>query len=80
MAKVINCLSRPAPLLSRGLSLTNKGLVSYYGEGGGGGLQNGRVGGGGEHVKFYPYKKGGAEKVLAMLKGRHTKFWGRFAW
>ena len=21
------------------------------------------------HVKFYPYEKGGAEKVLAMLKG-----------
>ena len=32
------------------------------------GLQNGRGGGG--HVKFYPYKKGGgAEKVLAMLNG-----------
>ena len=35
--------------------------------GGGGGLQSGR----GWHVKFYPYEKGGggAEKVLAMLKG-----------
>ena len=31
-----------------------------------GGLQNGREGG---QVKFYPYEKGGAEKVLAMLKG-----------
>ena len=31
------------------------------------------------HVKFYPYKKGGAaEKVLAMLKGGHKKFWGSF--
>ena len=39
-----------------------------------GGLQNGRGG----HVKFYPYTKGGAEKVLAMLKGGHKKFWGRF--
>ena len=35
--------------------------------------------GGGGHVKFYPYKKGGgAGKVLAMLKGGHKKFWGRF--
>ena len=34
--------------------------------------------GGGGHVKFYPYEKGGAEKVLAMLKGGHKKFWGRF--
>ena len=39
-----------------------------------GGLQNGRGG----HVKFYPYEKGGAEKVLAILKGGHTKFWDRF--
>ena len=39
-----------------------------------GGLQNGRGG----HVKFYPYEKGGAEKVLAMLKGGHKKFWGSF--
>ena len=38
----------------------------------GGGLQNGR----GWHVK--PYEKGGAEKVLAMLKGGYKKFWGRF--
>ena len=38
-----------------------------------GGLQNGRGG----HVKFYPYKTG-AEKVLAMLKGGHNKFWGSF--
>ena len=31
-------------------------------------------------MKFYPYKKGGggAEKALAMLKGGHNKFWGRF--
>ena len=40
----------------------------------GGGLQNGRGG----HVKFYPYEKGGAEKVLAMLKGGHKQFWGSF--
>ena len=40
---------------------------------GGGGLQK-REGG---HMKFYPYEKG-AEKVLAMLKGGHNKFWGSF--
>ena len=37
--------------------------------------------GGGGHVKFYPYEKGGggvAEKVLAILKGGHKKFWGSF--
>ena len=34
---------------------------------------------GGGHVKFYPYEKGGAEKVLVMLKGGgHSKFWGSF--
>ena len=37
------------------------------------------MGGRGEHVKFYPYEKGGgAEKVLAMLKGGHNKFRGNF--
>ena len=31
--------------------------------------------GGGGHVKFYPYNKGGgAEKVLAMLNGGPTSF------
>ena len=55
------------------LIVTTKGLVTNYGEGGG--LQNGRGG----HVKFCPYEKGGgAEKVLAMLKGGHKKFWGHF--
>ena len=49
------------------------GLVTNYGEEGGGS----KTGGGG-HVKFYPYENGGAEKVLAMLKGGHKKFWGRF--
>ena len=34
--------------------------------------------GGGGHVKFYPYEKGGAEKVLAVLKGGQKKFWGSF--
>ena len=43
-------------------------------EGGGGATK--REGGG--HTKFYPYEKGGAEKVLAVLKGGHKKFWGSF--
>ena len=30
-------------------------------------------------MKFYPYEKGGAEKVLAILEGGgHNKFWGSF--
>ena len=29
-------------------------------------------------MKFYPYEKGGAGKVLAILKGGHKKFWGSF--
>ena len=42
------------------------GLVTNYGEG-----ATKREGG---HVKFYPFEKvGGAEKVLAMLKGGHIK-------
>ena len=49
------------------LTTLHKGLVTNYGEGGGGRLQNGRGG----HVKFYSYEKGGGgvEQVLAMLKG-----------
>ena len=40
---------------------------------GSGGYKTGEGGGG--HVKFYPYEKrgGGAEKVLAMLKGGGTQ-------
>ena len=35
------------------------------------------MGGGGGHVKLYPYKKGGgSEKVLAMLKGGGTISFG----
>ena len=35
--------------------------------------------GGGGHMKFYPYEKGGgAGKVLAMLNGGHKKFRGSF--
>ena len=29
-------------------------------------------------MKFYPNEKGGAEKVLAMLKGERKKIWGSF--
>ena len=33
----------------------------------------------GGHVKVYPYEKGGgAEQVLAILKGGHKKFWASF--
>ena len=45
----------------------------YYGEGG---IQNGRRGGGACEV--LPLRKGRAEKVSAMLKGGHNKFWGHF--
>ena len=49
--------------------------ISGGGGGGGGGYKTGR---GGRHVKFYRYEIGeeGAEKVLAMLKEGHNKFWG----
>ena len=46
-------------------SLVNKGLVSNYGEGGGGGYKRG-------HVKFKPYKKGGG--LLNMLRGVTIRF------
>ena len=29
-------------------------------------------------MKFYPYEKGGLEKVLAMLNGGHKMFWCSF--
>ena len=49
-----------------------KGLVTNYGEGGG------AIKWEGGHVKL-PLRKGGAEKVLAMMKGGgHKKFWGSF--
>ena len=51
-----------------------KGLVTNYGEGEGLQKRRGRVG----HLKFCPYEKGGEKKVLAMLKRRYKKFWGRF--
>ena len=42
-----------------------KGLVTNYGEGGGG-LQNGRGGG---HMQSYPYKKGGPKKFKPCRRG-----------
>ena len=33
--------------------------------------------GGGAH-EVLPLQKGGAEQVLAMVKGWHNKFWGSF--
>ena len=54
--------------------LEHKGLFTKYGEGWGGGY---KMGGG--HVKFYPYKREGAENLLAMLKeGGHKEFPGSF--
>ena len=48
----------------------HKGLVTNHGEGGGGY----KTGGGG-HMKFYPYEKGGgAENVLAMQEGGTKSF------
>ena len=51
-------------------SMSHKGVVTNYKEGGGGY----KTGEGGVQAKFYPYKKGGEEKVLAMLKGGYKKF------
>ena len=48
-----------------------KGLVTNYGEGG----ATKREGGAREVL---PLRKGVAEKVLAILKGGHKKFWGSF--
>ena len=49
------------------------------GEGGGG--RGSKTGGGVGHVKFYPYEKGGgAEKVLAMLKGGQKSVGIFFMW
>ena len=52
-------------------SITFKGLVTNYGEGG----ATKREGGAREVL---PLREGGAEKVLAILKGGHKKFWGSF--
>ena len=41
---------------------SSKGLVTNYGEAGGGATKR-DSGGGGGHVKFYPYKKEVAENV-----------------
>ena len=50
-------------------SQCTKGLVTNYGEGG---LQNGGA------CEVLPLRKGGTQKVLAMLKGVHKRFWGSF--
>ena len=57
---------------SAGRRLRHITTVTNYGEGGGGY----KTGGGACEV--LPLQKGGAEKVLAILKGVHKKFWGRF--
>ena len=49
----------------------SKGLVTNYGEGGY------KTGGGG-HVKFYPYEKGGGGKSLSHSKGGAQKVLGLF--
>ena len=51
---------------------TPKRLVTNYREGGG--LQNGRGGA----CEVIPLRKGCVEKVSAMLKWGHNKFWGSF--
>ena len=68
-------LSPPPPWHPKLCIQFGKGLVTNYGEGGGG-LQNGR---GGARVVL-PLRKdwGGAEKVLAILNGGHKQFWGSF--
>ena len=45
--------------LTAELMTDTKGLVTNYGERGEGGY---KTGGGGGHVKFYPYEKGGGPK------------------
>ena len=63
--------------------ITFKGLVTNYGEGGGG-LQNRRGGGAtnggggatkweGGHVKFYPYERGGGETFSHAEGGGGTQ-------
>ena len=37
-----------------------------------------REGGGGGMCEVLPLRKGGTEKVLAILKGGHKMFWGSF--
>ena len=34
--------------------------------------------GGGGHVKFYPYDKGGWKSLSHSEGGGHNKFWGSF--
>ena len=57
-------------LIDPHIYLSYKGLAINYGDGGL--QQNGRGGGGASEV--LPLRKGGAEIVLAMLKGGTTSF------
>ena len=66
----------PLSVSAKWTASKTKGLVTNYGEGGGG-LQNGR-GVGAREVLPLRRGGGGAQKVLAMLKGGHKKFWGSF--
>ena len=52
-----------------------KGLVTDYGERGGGALQNGRGGGA---CEVLPLRKWGVKFFLAMLKRGHKRLWARF--
>ena len=47
------------------LGSVSKGLVTNYGEGGGGCYKTG----GGGHQKFYPYEKGGGGKSFSHAEG-----------
>ena len=57
---MIDSMSKVAIVRASGISLGSKGLVTNNGEGG---LQNGRR----WAREVLPLRKGGAEKVLAML-------------
>ena len=61
----------PATSIDTPHANTILGQVTSYGEG----EPTKREGG---HLKFLPLRKGGAEKVVAMLKQGHTKFRGSF--
>ena len=64
-------------LLVQGLEVRSKGVVTNYGEGGATKREGGATKREGGAREVLPLRKGRAEKVLAMLKGGHKKFWGR---
>ena len=53
-----------------GACAMDKGVVTKYGEGGGGSKRDG-------HVKFYPYEKGGV-KSFSHPEGGNKTFWDSF--